>query len=81
MSLSAMGISVKKSNRKRSTGVSFFRLDELGWKIAIIISVFGSFWLFGIRLTLIVSVLWVGWTIFKMGNNSLKVRIILQKGE
>ena len=64
------GISVKKPNRKRSTGVSFFRLDELGWKIAIIISVFGSFWFFGIRLTLIVSVLWVGWTIFKMGNNS-----------
>ena len=50
--------------------MSFFRLDELGWKIAIIISVFGSFWFFGIRLTLIVSVLWVGWTIFKMGNNS-----------
>ena len=44
------GVPVEKRKRSRSN----FKLDELGYKIAIVISIFGSFWLFGIRLALLI---------------------------
>jgi hypothetical protein len=72
------GISVEKNKStnkkskysKRKRFKSNFKLDELGYKIAIVISIFGSFWLFGIRFTLLISTLWTGWTVLRLGLNS-----------
>ena len=60
------GVPVEKRKRSRSN----FKLDELGYKIAIVISIFGSFWLFGIRLALLISILWTGWTVLRLGINN-----------